>query len=64
MASPVEQNVSIMPILDLEEVADKTVARATLHEIPLGREELFGNGFPEFFQEIIEQRQLCILFDL
>lgn len=55
MTLVIEQNVAVVPVLDLNEVGDDTVGRTALDEIPLGREELFGVGGAEFIIEISQK---------
>ena len=61
---PVKQNVAVVSVLDLQQVADETIAGAALDEIPLCREKLLRNRLAKLLQEVVEQRKLGVLFDL
>lgn len=64
VAVAVQQDVAVVAILDLDEIADEAVGRAALDEIFLGHEEALGTDGPEFPLEVLQQSQLAELLHL
>ena len=58
MALVVEQDVAVVAVFDLEQVAGDRVAGAALDKVLLRGQELLAHArLPELLQEVVEQRQ-------
>ena len=64
VAFRVEQNVAVMSVLDLEQVADQRVAGAREDEVVHRRHVAFGSGGAELFDEVSLQSAGLHLLDL
>lgn len=56
--------LSDLPVLNLQQVADETVACTTLHKVALGSKEGLCSVVAMFLQEVIKQRELTLLLHL
>ena len=53
-----------IPVFNLHEVANQTVAGTTLHKVPLSREEFLAILWSKLILEVLEQGQLAVFLDL
>lgn len=58
------RELSVSPVLNLQQIADETVACTTLHKVTLCSKEGLCSVVAMFLQEVVKQRELTLLLHL
>jgi hypothetical protein len=61
---PIQQNVPIVPVFELQQITNQTVTGATPDKIPLSSQKLLGISLAKLLQKVVQQRQFGVLFYL